>query len=136
MRILIDTNVLISAFLFPSSVSTMALLSVLKNHTIVLCSYVISELKRVVSTKFKGREANIDLFLSGFNYEFVYTPENIPLGKAKIRDPNDYPILYTAIIEDVDVILTGDLDFKAIDIERPLIMTPKELLDYDELKNK
>lgn len=42
----------------------------------------------------------------------------------EIRDINDYPVLYTAIIEDIDILLTGDKDFLDIKIEKPDILTP------------
>ncbi len=38
-------------------------------------------------------------------------------------------VLHTAIITDVDILITGDKDFKDIEIERPEILTPKEFLD-------
>ena len=37
-------------------------------------------------------------------------------------------LLYTAIIEDVDILVTGDKDFSDIDVERPEIMTPAEFI--------
>jgi predicted nucleic acid-binding protein len=45
-----------------------------------------------------------------------------------MRDIYDYPILATAILEDIDVLITGDKDFAAVDIERPEILTPTEFL--------
>jgi predicted nucleic acid-binding protein len=47
----------------------------------------------------------------------------------KIRDEKDYPILYTAIIEDVDILITGDKDFLNIDVEKPEILTPAQFLE-------
>lgn len=41
----------------------------------------------------------------------------------------DYPVLYTAIIEDVDVLVTGDKDFTNIDIEKPEIMSPAQFME-------
>lgn len=38
-------------------------------------------------------------------------------------------VLHTAIIADVDILITGDKDFEDIKIERPEIMTPKEFLE-------
>jgi hypothetical protein len=41
----------------------------------------------------------------------------------------DYPILYTAIVEDVDILISGDGDFfdeKLAEIEKPLILRPRE----------
>lgn len=38
-------------------------------------------------------------------------------------------MLYTAIMEDVDVLVAGDKDFSGIDVERPEIMTPAEFME-------
>ena len=85
---MLDTNVLISALLFPG--------------------------------------AKMDAMMS---FEYVYTPANIESGLFDIRDVKDYPVLYTAIIEDVDVLVTGDKDFSNIDIEKPEIMSPAQFME-------
>lgn len=36
------------------------------------------------------------------SYEYVYTPKDIDGSLFCIRDGKDYPVLYTAIIEDVE----------------------------------
>ena len=46
----------------------------------------------------------------------------MPGGLFEIRDVNDYPVLYTAIIENVDIFITGDKDFLGIGVEIPEIM--------------
>lgn len=63
------------------------------------------------------------------SFEFVYTPNEIERGLFDIRDVKDYPVLYTAIIEDVDIFVTGDKDFLDIEIEKPEIMTPAEYIE-------
>lgn len=63
------------------------------------------------------------------SFEYVYTPKEIESGLFDIRDVKDYPVLYTAIIEDVDILVTGDKDFKDIDIEKPQILTPAEFME-------
>jgi predicted nucleic acid-binding protein len=61
-------------------------------------------------------------------YELVYTPkEQIP-DLFTIRDIDDYPVLYSAIVEDVDIFVTGDDDFKNVEIDKPVIVTPAEFL--------
>lgn len=45
------------------------------------------------------------------------------------RDPADYPVLYTAIVENVDVLITGDKDFAGIEVEKPEIVTPSEFVE-------
>ena len=59
----------------------------------------------------------------------VYSPSEVEEKLFEIRDENDYIILHTAIIDDVDVLITGDKDFKDVDIERPEIYTPSEFLE-------
>ena len=39
-----------------------------------------------------------------------------------IRDIDDYPVLYSAIIEGVDLFITGDDDSKDVEIEKPEIV--------------
>ncbi|MED9903336.1 MAG: hypothetical protein UFG06_04040 [Lachnospiraceae bacterium] len=45
-----------------------------------------------------------------------------------MRDTKDSPILATAIMEDVDVLLTGDKDFLVLDVETQEILTMAEFL--------
>lgn len=98
-------------------------------HQLVLSSYVVDELKRVVKRKFPQKENAINKLLMLMSFEYVYTPNDIEGGLFDIRDEKDYPVLYTAIIEDVDVLITGDKDFSDIDIERPEIMTPTDFIE-------
>lgn len=99
------------------------------NHQLVLSSYVVDELKNVVRRKFSGREIAINKLLMMMSFEYVYTPSEIESGLFDIRDVKDYPVLYTAIIEDVDILVTGDKDFSDIDIEKPEIMSPAQFME-------
>lgn len=63
----------------------------------------------------------MDEFLKDFPFTLVYSPTIVENKLFKIRDSNDYIILHTAIIEDVDVFITGDKDFNNIAIDRPEI---------------
>ena len=129
MRIMLNTNVLISALLFPGTKMDDMMNCILTQHELVLSSYVVEELKAVVKRKFPKKEAAINKMLLMMSYEYVYTPEEIENGLFDIRDVKDYPVLYTAIIEDVDILITGDKDFMDIDIEKPDIMTPARFME-------
>ena len=129
MRIMLDTNVLISALLFPGSKMDAMMNCIFTQHQLVLSSYVVNELKRVVRKKFPSKEAAINKLLMMMSFEYVYTPNDMESGLFDIRDGKDYPVLYTAIIEDVDILVTGDKDFSDIDVERPEIMTPAEFME-------
>lgn len=124
MRVMFDTNILISAGLFGSSRLAALAGRIADAHTLVLSNRIIEELHRVVKLKFPSRKGVLEDFLCGLSYEIAYTPDIIdPSRYPKIRDEHDYPILASAIIADVDVFITGDKDFSDVDVERPEIMT-------------
>ncbi len=129
MRVMLDTNVLISMLLFPSEKFKRLLDAITGRHKLVLSSFVVEEMFAVVERKFPGKKKAVDEFLSNLTYELVYTPHNMKADIFQIRDVNDYPVLYTAIIENIDIFITGDKDFQDVDIEKPEIMTPMAFLE-------
>lgn len=129
MRIMIDTNVLISAFVFRSGQMDFLIQRITENHKIVISSFVLDELAEVVKRKFENKQRALDVFFTALPYELVYTPVNMEDSLFDIRDKKDYPVLYSAIIEDVDIFITGDRNFENLDIERPQIMTASGFLE-------
>ncbi|MEO1814904.1 MAG: PIN domain-containing protein [Acetobacterium sp.] len=61
---MLDTNILISAIIFKSKIMNELVAAILKDHRLVLSSFVIEELKAVVQRKFKRRSADLDHFLT------------------------------------------------------------------------
>ena len=135
MRIMIDTNVLISAVLFPAQNMKILLHNVSSKHTLVLCSHIIEELHKITELKFPTKKPFLEKFLSKFSYDFIYTPIDLnPDEFPGIRDKDDMPILASAVLGDVDVLITGDKDFFNLDVsnnsmELPLIVTPREFME-------
>jgi len=123
---MLDTNILVSAFAFRSKRIYAMIDYIVANHELVLPSYVIDELRDVTSQKFPKLTNELDSFLTTLSFTLVYTPTQLPTGLFEIRDASDAPILYTAIIEGVDVFITGDKDFDDVEIEILEIMTVAE----------
>jgi len=123
---MLDTNVLVSLLVLSSKKMNQMMECIFTEHQLVLSSYVVAELKDVVRRKFPDKTAVIDRLLTKMSYEYVYTPDIMDNSRFEIRDAKDYPVLYTAIVEDVDILVTGDCDFKDVAIERPEILTPTE----------
>ncbi|MDR1945894.1 MAG: hypothetical protein LBQ51_01835 [Desulfovibrio sp.] len=69
-------------------------------------------------------------FLTGQQwFELIYTPDILDSKKyPTMRDLDDLPVLATAIIEDVDILLTGDKDFEGLGLEIPEILTPAQFI--------
>jgi putative PIN family toxin of toxin-antitoxin system len=126
MRVMLDTNILVSAFIFRSRRIYSVIDYIVSHHELVLPSYVVDELRDVIDRKFPQMVGSLDEFLTALSFTLAYSPKLIPLGLFKIRDVSDAPILYTAIIESIDVLITGDKDFDDVEVERPEIMTAAE----------
>lgn len=130
MRVMLDTNVLFSAFLFPTSICDRLVRDCAKVHTILLSTAAVEEMLVVVRRKEPARLPDMDEFLMSFPYELIYTPsetETSPL--FHIRDKKDYKILQSAIIAEADVLVTGDKDFEEIELETLEICTPRSFMD-------
>ncbi|MCL2088830.1 MAG: putative toxin-antitoxin system toxin component, PIN family [Oscillospiraceae bacterium] len=125
MRVMLDTNILVSAFVFRSKKIYSTIDYIVSKHELVLSTYVIEELRDVIARKFPKMAVELDEFLTTLSFTLAYSPQRMePL--FKIRDPADYPVLHTAIIEEIDILITGDKDFDDIEIEKPTIMTVAE----------
>lgn len=130
MRVMLDTNIFISMIFFPSDQTKELARRLTENHQIIVCDYVIEELRLVVERKFPTKGRFLDRFFMELPFELVYTPRVLDMDKIpEIRDKKDTPILATAILENVDVLLTGDKDFLESGIDVPVIMTMREFLD-------
>ena len=129
MKVMLDTNIIISAFVFKSKKMNNLIYELTKNHEIVICSYTIEELKELVKSKFNVTQESLDEFLKDFPFNLVYSPTSVENKLFNIRDKDDYIILHTAIIENVDVFITGDKDFDDVEIERPEIMNAREFIE-------
>lgn len=128
MKILIDTNILFSAILFPRSKPAFALLHAARYHDIVLCDRNISELRDILNRKAPRALPDAEVLLAELSYELIPAAYH---AEKLIRDVKDQPILNAAIVSDVDVILTGDKDFLSLDMEHPRPMTVAEFLEME-----
>lgn len=129
MRVMLDTNILISAFIFKSIKMNKLIYKLSTEHEIFICSYTIEELKSLINTKFNVKAKYLDEFLKTFPFNLVYSPTNVENKLFNIRDNDDYIILHTAIIENIDIFITGDKDFNDVNIDTPEIMNATEFLE-------
>jgi len=134
MKVFVDTNVLISAILFPNGKTAEVFSYIIKTHDVIICSYTIHECTEVFERKFPAKTDSLTAFLSNLSFELFQTPGTIdPKKYPYIRDAKDLPILASALLSDADVLITGDKDFENLHIPRPLIFTPNQ---YFELMPK
>lgn len=130
MRIMLDTNILISIIFFPSVVTRDFARKVGFGNRILLCDYVIEELRTVVDRKFPTRKKILEQFFCELPFELIHTPKGLNTEEfPSVRDSKDFPILATAIMENIDILVTGDKDLRVIEIEYPEIMTMSEFME-------
>lgn len=130
MRVMLDTNIFISMIFFPSRQTKELAKRLTDSHQIVVCDYVVEELRLVTERKFPAKRKFLDRFFLELPFELVYTPKELDLNEfPEMRGTKDSPILATAIMEGIDVFVTGDKDFLALDVEMPEIVTMAEFLE-------
>ena len=131
MRVLVDTNILISAALSSNGTPYKAFLkAVTYPNKGIICDQNIEELRRIFNRKFPQKIPLLEHFLSIalLAMEVVPTPVEEAEEESHIRDVADRPILRAALNAKVDVLLTGDKDFLESGVLNPKIMTAAEFI--------
>jgi uncharacterized protein len=123
LRIMVDTNVVISALLKQGSVPDIVLNDVCENHDLILCDQIISESYAVARRRFPNRIDVLKSLFAKLRYELVSAPST---SQIRINDIKDQPILNAAMTHNVDILITGDRHFLELDPEMLQIITPSE----------
>jgi uncharacterized protein len=130
LRVFVDSNILISAILSGTSTAAQVLKIIIEEHQLILCSYSLTEVSRVIDRKFPRLMAKWDTFLTALEFELAYTPSDLTtIRTPHIRDPKDLPILVSAVIAQPDMLIAGDQDFHTPEIKDLVqVCTPAEFL--------
>jgi putative PIN family toxin of toxin-antitoxin system len=128
VRIVIDSNVWISALVFGGNPRRIFERVINDGWTIVVSEEIFTEVRRVLSVKF------ID-FLEDFDsFQAILQPniDKVKLGSLKItacRDEDDNRVIETAVIGDASHIISGDKDLLVLNnYEKIVVMTPTNFL--------
>ena len=131
MRLVLDTNVLIAAFI-SHGVCNELLEHCVLNHEVILSPFILGELKEKLTDKFKFtvREANAVVRLLKSRSEIVATS---PLTAAVCRDPDDDNIIATAISGQCSCIVTGDKDLLDLETVKSIhILSPGSFWQFEQ----
>lgn len=131
MKIMLDTNIIISAALFPNGRAAQAFFKALQSpYQPLVCDYVVDELHRKFRDKFPNRLTELEAFLSNALsfIRLVPTPVEAVSVEQSIRDPKDRPILRAALAAHADLFLTGDKDFLESSVSDPRIISVPDFL--------
>lgn len=126
MRVLIDTNILISAILTDGT----PFRAITHPNTAIICGQNVNELRRIFARKFPRKTEAMEQFLllALQSVELVAVPEQPVPAEKKIRDAADRPILRAALAANADILLTGDKDFLEAGLMKPRVLSAMEFL--------
>ena len=107
MRVVLDTNIFISAFVIPGSLAEKAIINIIEEEdSLLISAHIIDEVLSVLSSKF-GRDRE------GLSHVAVALSELAELVKPArriklLKDEPDNRILECAIYGEADLLVTGD----------------------------
>ena len=127
MKILIDTNVLISAFVFGGKAGCLLELLFDSNYTLLISDYVDSEFKSKLEEKWSQKAEKVYSLYHTLPFVFC---ESSPTQQGDLRDKKDIPVLSDALYHAADIILSGDKDFLEADLEKPLVYSPAMMYEF------
>ncbi|SFY34662.1 putative toxin-antitoxin system toxin component, PIN family [Azotobacter vinelandii] len=127
LRVVLDTNVLVSGLAYPGSVPGRIVAAWRQGGLeVVLSHYILDELVRVLPrlSRVNMTTAEIrDLADSLMFLADIVEPEGCQ--DASLRDPADQPVLLTMLAAKASYLVTGDKDLLAL-ADRYSIITPAE----------
>ena len=130
MRVVLDTNVLVAAFI-ARGVCTDVFERVIADHVLVLSPHILDEFDRVMISKLGFDETRVERAFALFRrVGLVVEPE--PLENSVCRDGDDDEILALARSASAACLVTGDDDLLILKrFERIPIISPRAFLTFE-----
>ena len=124
MRIVLDSNVLLGAFA-TSGVCQDLYQICLAQHELVLSEFILLEVRKHMPRVIRGSEEQSEAIVDSIRRNAdIIDPADVPVGAC--RDPNDLPVLGTALAAQADFLITGDADLLELgDFQGIPIISPR-----------
>lgn len=137
MKIVLDTNVLVSGLLTPFGPSG-EIVRMVSAGELILCidARILSEYKEVLHRpKFKFNKNHISILLD-FIKQYGQFISSLPL-KIRLPDPDDEPFLEVAIAGKIRSLVTGNIvHYPPPSMEDIKIFSPSEFLEFFRIQNR
>ena len=128
MKVVIDTNVWVSALVFGGKPRQIFKNAANSGIEIVISAEILSEIRRILNQKFPDFMVDFEELLIALTPRLYY----VELGSMQVdvcRDPKDNMILETAITGGADYIISGDNDLLVLKkLQTTKIISPAEFL--------
>ena len=131
MRVVLDTNVLIAAFI-AHGVCNELLEHCALNHDIVLSRFILDEFKQRLATKFGFTTSEVNRAVRLLKSRSKTVKLQKPLHRI-CRDPDDDNIICTAVVGSCDCIVTGDKDLLVLKESAGIpIISPSQFWHFED----
>ena len=129
MRIFLDSNVLVAAFLTRGLCAQLVAL-VIEHHELIISDQVLDEVRRILIEKMRSQPADVEELLAMLRERAGEAtppqPREPPEIEIEVRDPTDAPLVKAAIAGGADFLVSGDRDL--LEAALPIrVLSPREL---------
>lgn len=129
MRVVLDTNVLVSGLAFPGGPPGRIVAAWRAGAiSLVASDFLLDELARILSalagrTKFTAEDVRdfLDMLRAMVEVVELGSPAIAQARSSGLRDPDDVPVLATLIAVGADALVTGDKDLLALAGTHPIL---------------
>ncbi len=133
MKVLLDTNVLISA-VATRGLCADILRAVLASHELLICPRILDELRKNLRGKFAVPAALVDDYIE-FLRQVSAMVESGTAPKLKLMDKGDLAVIAAAVEGRARVLVTGDKELLALKVFSGVrILSPRQF--WEEMKTK
>jgi putative PIN family toxin of toxin-antitoxin system len=132
VRIVLDTNVLVAAFISRGICSEL-LEHCVQTHELITSLFILNEYRGKMTTKFKFTLDDSNAAINLLRTKMLIV-EPVQLDSRISRDEDDDNILATAIAGNCDCIITGDIDLLVLrNFNGIAIIKPADFSAYEKL---
>jgi putative PIN family toxin of toxin-antitoxin system len=124
VKLVLDSSVLIAASISRAGVCAELLEDILTHHELIISDFIVEEVSRKLREKFEFPKTEI-ADLCRFLRNAARLVEPTEIDPRVCRDPEDVPVLGTAVAAKADLLISVDKDlltlgsFQGIDIVKP-----------------
>lgn len=131
MKVLLDTNVLVAAFLTSGTCHEL-LEHCFRHHTLITSAHLKGELRKVLRGKLRFGSNDVNEVMEVVE-SMTVAVEPDPLATPVCRDADDDHVLAAASTAEVDCIVTGDRDLLIIERHEGIrILDPRGFWEFEQ----
>ena len=125
MKILFDTNVIISGFV-SRGYSFEVIKDAIFRHEVYYTEHLLKEVQHILSTKFPLSDEAVDFIIYTIKRHFIKGRSADTIDKI-CRDDKDNQVLADALANEIEILITGDKDLLVLKNYKEIkIISPKE----------